>query len=99
VDVTGASRSAERDGHSYEIDLSKKNITALEKALKPYLVAARTARPTSGASPRRGTRATGPAVKRTNLQEIRDWARANGHEVSDRGRIAASVVEAYEAAN
>jgi hypothetical protein len=30
---------------------------------------------------------------------IRDWARKNGHAVSDRGRIPASVVDAYEAAH
>jgi len=33
------------------------------------------------------------------LQAIRDWARRNGHQVSDRGRIAASVVDAFEAAH
>ena len=33
------------------------------------------------------------------LAEIRDWARANGYEVSDRGRIPGNVMEAYEAAN
>ena len=36
---------------------------------------------------------TGPAPA-----EIRAWARAQGHEVSDRGRIAASVREAFERA-
>ena len=30
---------------------------------------------------------------------IRDWARKNGHNVSDRGRIPASVVNAYEEAH
>jgi nucleoid-associated protein Lsr2 len=29
---------------------------------------------------------------------IREWARQHGHEVSDRGRIAKSVMEAYKAA-
>jgi hypothetical protein len=85
------------DGHTYEIDLSKKNITAFEKALKPYLAAARTTRSTITRVPRRGAR-SGPATKRADLQSIRDWARANGHDVSDRGRIAASVIEAYDAA-
>ena len=31
--------------------------------------------------------------------KVREWARANGYEVSDRGRIPANVMEAYEAAN
>jgi hypothetical protein len=61
------------DGHTYEVDLSKKNITAFEKALKPYLTAARTTRSTTARGPRRGAR-SGPAAKRTDLQEIRDWA-------------------------
>ena len=30
---------------------------------------------------------------------IREWARANGHTVSERGRIKADVVQAYQAAN
>lgn len=86
------------DGHSYEIDLSKKNISALEKVLKPYLAVARTARPPRVGSRRNATRATVASTKRADLQTMRDWARANGFEVSDRGRIAGSVVEAYEAA-
>jgi hypothetical protein len=82
------------DKTSYEIDLSKKNIAALEKALKPYLGAARTVRQPSGSARRQGTRAV--ATKRADLQSIRDWARANGHTVSERGRIAAAIIEAYE---
>jgi hypothetical protein len=35
--------------------------------------------------------------KRLDLQEIRDWAKSNGHDVSDRGRIPAGVVAAYDA--
>jgi hypothetical protein len=83
------------DKTSYEIDLSKKNIAAFEKALKPYLGAARTVRQSSGAPRRRGTHVV--AGKRADLQAIRDWARANGYEVSERGRIAATIIEAYEA--
>jgi hypothetical protein len=33
------------------------------------------------------------------LAKIREWARANGHQVSDRGRISIAVQEAYHAAN
>jgi hypothetical protein len=84
------------DGKTYEIDLTKKNATALEKALKPYIDAART---TSARDRRRST--NGRARSRsssTDLAAIRSWAAANGHQVSSRGRIAHSVVEAYEAA-
>jgi hypothetical protein len=83
------------DKTSYEIDLSKKNIAAFEKALKPYLGAARTVRQSTGSARPRGTRTV--AAKRTDLQSIRDWARANGYTVSERGRIAAAITEAYKA--
>lgn len=79
------------DGVNYEIDLSKKNANALDKAVSPYLNAARKVR-------RSRTRATASAGKRSDLAEIRAWAKANGHDLSDRGRIPAAVTEAYDAA-
>ena len=85
------------DGKGYEIDLSKKNIAALEKALKPYVTAARklpAARSAKGRGPARG----GNRGKASGVRAIREWARANGYDVSDRGRIGADVVAAYEAA-
>jgi hypothetical protein len=36
---------------------------------------------------------------RDKPQTIRDWARKNGFEVSDRGRVPGPVIEAYRAAN
>jgi hypothetical protein len=76
------------DGKSYEIDLSEKNADGLRKALKNYISAGR---PTGGRS--RGTKRTNIS----NAREIRDWARSNGHEVPDRGRIPASVMDAWNA--
>lgn len=75
------------NGTSYEIDLSPKNAKKLESALAPYIEKARK----QGA--RRSTRSN-----KQDLNAIREWARANGHTVSDRGRIPAEIVEAYEAA-
>ncbi|WP_442973052.1 Lsr2 family DNA-binding protein [Rhodococcus sp. NBC_00294] len=45
--------------------------------------------------------ATGKPTKRDPEQTraIREWANANGYEVSDRGRIPAAVVEAFDAAH
>jgi hypothetical protein len=86
------------DGRAYEVDLSKKNVAAFEKIMRPYLAAARTARVTSSRSSGRGRSAGTSAQRRRDLQAIREWARANGHEVSDRGRVSAAVIEAYEAA-
>ena len=87
-------------GSTYEIDLSKKNATALEKVLAPYLQAARKAAggPARAGSVRRSVRARRMAGSaKPDVSAVRAWAKDNGYEVSDRGRIAASVVEAYNA--
>lgn len=85
------------DGNSYEIDLSKKNAATFEKAMRPYVDAARSVRGSSNGSGRRRAVA-GRGSRRTDLQSIREWARANGHSVSDRGRVPVSIVDAYHAA-
>lgn len=84
------------DGRSYEVDLNKKNLNGLEKALKPYVSAARRSSG-SGRSARRGLGRAGNG-RRADLQAIRDWAAENGHVVADRGRISQAVVDAYDAA-
>jgi hypothetical protein len=81
------------DGTSYEIELSRKNAVAFEKAVKPYVDAARRMR--AGRSRRGSNSRSG----KRDLGVIRDWAAKNGFEVSSRGRIASSVIDAYEAAN
>jgi hypothetical protein len=81
------------DGVTYEIDLSDKNAQKLRDSLTKYVASARrTAARARRSSSRRG--ASGPSTA-----QIREWARANGHDVSDRGRISAEIREAYEAAN
>ena len=65
------------------------------KALKPYTSAARKA-----GGHRSGTgRTTASGADRQQLAKIREWARANGHQVSDRGRISKTVVDAFQAAH
>ena len=81
------------DGTSYEIDLNDKNAGALRDALATYVGHGR--KVAGGA--RRGRRSS--AAGGTSAREIRDWARSNGHQVPDRGRIPADVREAFEAAN
>ncbi len=85
------------DGVNYTIDLSETNIGKLRKALDPYLAAAaRVGR--TGASGRPTSRSTQPVrANRDQNQAIREWAASNGHEVSDRGRIPTSIVEAFHA--
>jgi len=87
------------DGRQYQVDLSGENAAKPRDALAPYIGAARIA---GGRG--RAPRPTAVAEKssRSNRDEtaaIREWARANGHEVNDRGRISKSVMEAYQAAD
>lgn len=92
------------DGEKYEIDVTNEHAAQLRDALAPYIGAARRAGK-GGAAPaqRRGSgggarRSSGGAA-REKTQEIRDWARSNGHQVNDRGRLSGKVIEAYEAAH
>lgn len=82
------------DGTAYEIDLNVKNAAALRDAFAPFIGAARKAgRPRPTARVRRGN------ARPADLGAVRDWARANGYQVSDRGRISAQIQEAYAAAH
>jgi hypothetical protein len=82
------------DGTTYEIDLSQANAAKLRDLLAPYVAAARRS---SGRGNRKSSRGRGSGGP--NPADIRDWARAHGHEVSDRGRVPANVRAAYDAAN
>jgi hypothetical protein len=86
------------DGVNYTIDLSEKKAGKLRKALEPYLTAASRLR-SIGASARITSRATRTPSRanRDQDQAIREWAGKNGYEVSERGRIPGSIVEAFHA--
>jgi len=81
------------DGINYEIDLSADNAAALREALAKYIAAGRRA---GG----RAVRGRGPAAPKakSDVSEIRLWAKENGYEVHERGRIQAEIREAYYAA-
>ncbi|WP_144721417.1 histone-like nucleoid-structuring protein Lsr2 [Agrococcus jejuensis] len=82
------------DGAQYEIDLTHEHADELREALEPWIAASRRVSATSRASsPRR----SGSSRASKDVQAIREWAAANGHQVATRGRIPANVVEAYEA--
>lgn len=78
-------------GIDYEVDLSSKNVAALDKALAKYVEAGRRV-----ASPRSSRRRQ--AATKVDVGAIRSWARENGFEISDRGRIPIEIREAYDAA-
>ncbi len=84
------------DGVNYEIDLSKKNKNAMEKAFRPYLGAARKVK---AARNTRAKASSSASARRGDLAAVRAWAKENGFEVSDRGRVPASVLEAFDSAS
>ncbi len=82
------------DGVTYEIDLSDKNAKKLRDDIAGWTGHARRIGATRGVGRKRGG-----SPKRTDLSAVREWARANGHAVSDRGRISAEVQSAYDKAH
>jgi len=83
------------DGVDYEIDLSAEHAEALRRALAPFIDAARRG-PGAGRQQGRGGQRAGASGLDTT--EVREWARAQGIEVKDRGRIPAEVVARFKAA-
>jgi Lsr2 len=87
------------DGVQYEIDLSTENADKFRDVLAPYVGHARRSggrRRSSGG----GGRANGSASRSgASAADIRAWARDNGWDVPDRGRVSAEVREAYDAAH
>jgi hypothetical protein len=79
-------------GATYEVDLSTKNADKLAKILQPYIAAARKA----GGSPRRAAKNPRPAGP--TPQEVRTWARAEGIDVKDKGRVPAELIVRFQAA-
>jgi len=82
------------DGSNYEIDLSDANARQLRAALEPYLAKGRKV----NARATKGGRQAAPA-RSQDVGLIRQWARENGYEVRERGRIQAEIQEAYHRAN
>ncbi|MEJ5913643.1 histone-like nucleoid-structuring protein Lsr2 [Pseudokineococcus sp. 1T1Z-3] len=89
------------EGVAYEIDLNDEHAAAIEESFAEWVAAARRTgtggAAASGAVPARSSGRSGP--KRSDLDAVRAWARDNGHSVSDRGRVAQKVLDAYDAAH
>jgi len=81
------------DGTAYEIDLCDKHAAELRDAVAAYVGAGRR----TGSRGGRGGRRRAGRSSRAN--EIREWARAQGIEVSERGRISADLQARYDATN
>lgn len=82
------------DGTAYEIDLSAENARELREGLARFVAAARTVGKAARGKGSTGGKRQGPAPA-----DVRAWARENGHEVPDRGRIPAELVDAYREAH
>jgi hypothetical protein len=83
------------DGTEYEIDLNEAHGKALRDALARYVSAARRANGTARRAARTVRRASASAP---NTTEVREWAKAQGIEVKDRGRVPAELVVKFKAA-
>jgi hypothetical protein len=84
------------DGASYEIDLSAGHAQELRSALARYAGSGRKVSAVLRGSPAR--KAARSASNGHNSTEVRDWARAQGIEVKDRGRVPADVIAKFKAA-
>ncbi|MFG2439712.1 Lsr2 family protein [Streptomyces sp. NPDC048508] len=99
-DLTGAESEEVRthtfslDGVNYEIDLTSDNYDKLFEALAPFIDKGRKTGRATRAGRARKASTVGPSA-----EEMRSWARGNGYEVNDRGRVPASIHEAYRAAH
>lgn len=87
------------DGTAYEIDLTDANAAALREALAPYIAAGRSISRAAAS----GSSSSAPRARRRTGQRdytaVRAWAKENGYTVSERGRVPANVLEAYESAH
>lgn len=83
------------DGANYEIDLNTKHAEALRKSLARYVQASR--KTSASRRPSRSRRSPGPGGASTS--EVRQWARSQGIDVKERGRIPAELVVKFKAAS
>jgi hypothetical protein len=88
------------DGYSYAFELCEQHLEEFNEAMQAYIAAARVAdgprRRRAAATPGRTRRSA--ATSDASSGDIRTWARQNGYEISERGRIPAEIRSAYEEA-
>jgi hypothetical protein len=101
ADGAGETVSFAIDGKSYEIDLNETNAEKLREALQPYIAAGRRASALGTPARQAASRAVKSAASHwsAGYAVVREWAQENGIDVSPRGRVADSVMKAYEDAH
>ncbi len=84
------------DGTDYEIDLSSAHADELRQGLAKYMSAGRKVSSTARRTTRSGARRT--STGEPNPSDVRDWAKSQGIEVKDRGRVPSELVVKFKAA-
>ena len=93
IDGSEASQSVEfgLDGVTYQIDLNEEHAAELREAINAWVEKGRR---TGG----RRAYGRGPRRPQNDNEALRKWARENGYQVKDRGRVSAEIRAAFEAA-
>ena len=86
------------DGVAYVIDLGDDNAARLRGDLATWIGHGRRQRGASAGRARARAAGSPSAGSGVDTAAVRAWARSNGHQVSDRGRIKAGVLAAYDEA-
>ena len=95
------------EGKLLELDVCRQHFDQFTETVSPWATAARSYG-TFGAPPmesegkprtRRESSGESRSMSKAQLAAVRDWARSNGLTVSERGRISAKVIEAFNHAN
>ena len=92
-DGAGGTVSFGLDGTTYEVDLSHSNAERLRSALAEFVAVSRQVGGRAGSRRSSASRSSSGV----NAAAVREWARAQGIQVSERGRVSAEVIEAYNA--
>lgn len=103
IDDTDGSEAAETfvfsyDGKAWEIDLSAENAASIRADLDKWQQNARRASAagqSAASAPKKRSARRSPE----QANAVRTWARDNGYEISDRGRLPKQVEDAYNQAH
>jgi len=87
------------DGTNYEIDLSAQNIKEFNEAIAGFVESARKVKADGHGARARKTSTSDSGRSRKQTQAVRAWARQQGHSINDRGRIPASIQQAFDQAH